>query len=399
MNKHRFEHGELAAAIPLPRGHSDASTNNIDAMPGHAPVNLIASDLPAIESDDGELKLVPLDEPTTPTDSGVATMLPAIELEDVEDGWTRGLRATQRFVPGWVVSFVCHVILLVSLALYGLAGQGADAITLSSAVSDTPEVDVLKEVDLSLPSVSTMEASSQLDKMFEVTELDLSSEIESTSVEMNEAQLSASQLSAIGLAMGGGAAKEGAAPPKVEAKDGAKADFFGVSARGSNFVYVIDCSGSMAGPRWERTKYELYNSLEKLGPERTFLVLLYNSETWAMFNTRPEDTVLVKATPENVVKLKRWMEQQMPGFSTYPKFALASALSVTPDSIFLLSDGEFYDDTVEYLRQANAPRDRGDGKMVRVPIHTISLDFTAGLLTLKMIADENDGAFRMVNPF
>lgn len=115
-----------------------------------------------------------------------------------------------------------------------------------------------------------------------------------------------------------------------------------------------------------------------------------------MFNTAPQNTFLVEATPENVSRLKKWMGLQFPGGSTFPRMAMASALSVSPDAIFLLSDGEFQDDTVEFLKFANLPADRGQGIPEKIPIHTLAMDFSLGVYSLRQIAVDSAGQFRMV---
>jgi hypothetical protein len=106
---------------------------------------------------------------------------------------------------------------------------------------------------------------------------------------------------------------------------------------------------------------------------------------------------LVEASDENVAKLKDWVNRQRPGGNTLPRRAMASALYAEPDAVFLLSDGEFQDDTVDFLAFANVPKDRGSGKAEKIPIHTLAMDFSEGVLYLRQIAAQKRGQFRLVN--
>ena len=67
-----------------------------------------------------------------------------------------------------------------------------------------------------------------------------------------------------------------------------------------------------------------------------------------------------------------------------------------PDAIFLLSDGEIRDNTLSELQIYNHEIDDQGKNRTLIPIHTVLLHSNVGFMTLKLIADENDGVFTPV---
>ena len=179
--------------------------------------------------------------------------------------------------------------------------------------------------------------------------------------------------------------------PKKDAGGGA--EFFGVKGDGSDFVFIVDCSGSMADfGRWDQAVKELRASMESLSNQQRFLILLYNDGFVAMNG----DARLVNSTAEARKKALRWLRRNRPISLTYCADALEKALNLNPDAIFLLSDGEFNDrsDVFFVLESMNSKK-----KLTRqqVPVHTVALGSHMGRYTMKRIADENAGIFKLVD--
>ncbi|MCA9160067.1 MAG: hypothetical protein KDA72_17155, partial [Planctomycetales bacterium] len=80
------------------------------------------------------------------------------------------------------------------------------------------------------------------------------------------------------------------------------------------------------------------------------------------------------------------------GRATMPAEALQVALSLNPDAVFLLSDGELQDESLLMLRMINAP----NSTTRQIPIHTISLFSGEGWWTLQQIAADSGGSFTPV---
>jgi hypothetical protein len=156
--------------------------------------------------------------------------------------------------------------------------------------------------------------------------------------------------------------------------------FFGVRAQGQVFVYVIDCSGSMLDDdRLIRAKGELRKSIDRLQHPQRFHVIFYNDRPIPMLGDLPRSADLGAKS-----QLNQWLRLIQPDGGTDPRSAMALALSLRPDAVFLLSDGEFPDGTVESIARRN-PR--------KVPIHCV--DLSGGLAgdQLLRIARDSGGQY------
>ena len=165
------------------------------------------------------------------------------------------------------------------------------------------------------------------------------------------------------------------------------ARFFGIEAEGPVFVYVVDSSGSMSGPRIELTKKELKKSINQLNLNQSFYVIFFSNSDYPMFFPGEAAVRPLPATDQNVKQLEQWVDGFQIGGGTDPQSALLRALSLAPDSIFLMTDGAFDSQVADLLKTQNA------GK---VAIHTIAFQSRSGENLLKRIAKENAGQHRFV---
>lgn len=157
--------------------------------------------------------------------------------------------------------------------------------------------------------------------------------------------------------------------------------FFGIRAKGQFFVYVVDCSGSMLDDdRLIRAKRELRRSVLALQPPQRFQVIFYNDQTWPMPGGLPLSADLASKS-----RMMQWLRLIEPDGETDPRGALGLALSLRPDAVFLLSDGEFPEGTVEAIARKN-PR--------KIPVHSIDLSGGDGGDQLQRIARDSGGRFR-----
>jgi von Willebrand factor type A domain len=186
-----------------------------------------------------------------------------------------------------------------------------------------------------------------------------------------------------GTGLGGGRTGEGSPGKKAT-------EFFGIDGYGQSFVYVVDCSGSMNNNgKFERARYELLQSIEQLNKDQSYFVIFYNHEAHPM-----EGGKLVMATPAHIGETTQWVNFAEAGGGTEPLPALLYALSLHPDAIYFLSDGQFDPNTIQEMRLRNRPNNRL--KIRQIPIHTIAFydRFAAGLM--KAIARNSGGEFKFV---
>jgi hypothetical protein len=159
-----------------------------------------------------------------------------------------------------------------------------------------------------------------------------------------------------------------------------QASFFGLKAKGQRFVYVVDCSGSMLDEaRLARAKDELRRSVWRLQPPQQFKVIFYNDEPIPMPGDLPRSADLTSKS-----QLLAWLRLIEPDGGTEPRGALAQALALRPDAVFLLSDGEFPEGTVEAVARSNRRK---------VPIHCVDLSGGAAGDQLRRIAHDSGGRY------
>lgn len=162
--------------------------------------------------------------------------------------------------------------------------------------------------------------------------------------------------------------------------------FFGTRGTASSVVFVVDMSGSMENGRFIRAQQELVKSIHKLHVTQKFYVIFFNSHAVPMFfpSTAAD---LVAATPLMKRKVTRWINERRTGQGTDPEEALLLALSLKPELIYVLTDGEFPENCRELVKEKNT-----SGAV----INTIALQSREGIPLLQNIASDNKGVFLFV---
>jgi hypothetical protein len=156
--------------------------------------------------------------------------------------------------------------------------------------------------------------------------------------------------------------------------------FFGVRAQGRVFVFVVDCSGSMLDEdRLLRAKRELRRSINGLQFPQRFQVIFYNDAPIAMPGGAPQ-----AADPSGKGRLFEWLRLIEADGGTDPRGAMAQALAIRPDAVFLLSDGQFPEGSAESIAKMNRRK---------VPIHCIDLAGGAEGDDLRRIARDSGGQY------
>lgn len=162
-----------------------------------------------------------------------------------------------------------------------------------------------------------------------------------------------------------------------------EATFFGLSASGNHFVFVVDRSGSMQGEPLARAKAELMKCIHRM-PEHVHVHVLFFD-----YGVLPDPAGSGQLTAQRVIDLERWVRNVTTGSGTDAKVGMQYALtqSSPPDAIFLLTDGEFSVDTPSYIQGLNDSNSS---------VHTIALVSRVGESMLKQIANQNNGDYRFV---
>ena len=314
-----------------------------------------------------------------------------------------------------LLSLCIHLAIMLSLAFFLIGGDGRQrgGIELWAESSSAQEDQRLDVLEISSTSIEIAPESVEEEATKSITELNSDRKVEdATRDALNLAAILATSsqersddvaqgLAAAGTASEGESENNGAPSGGANrASDGNGAYFFGTYASGQRFVFIIDSSRSMLeGRRWATARRELVRALQSLSPDQEFFVIGFDSTAKPMFGQFPPNSKFLHPTEGNIDRLNRWVGTILHGGSTLPASSIGIALRMKPDAIFLLSDGEIQDTTIQDLRVYNRRMNSKGTPEAIIPIHTVLLHSMAGLMTLQTIADENDGVFTPVTKF
>lgn len=163
--------------------------------------------------------------------------------------------------------------------------------------------------------------------------------------------------------------------------------FFGTPGKGRRFVFIIDKSSSMMFGRLESAKNELLRTLRELPAGSAFMIYFFNHQSEPMPVKR-----MMTATPGNIARAERWIRAHGAFGTTDPSQALKWAFELKPDTIWLLTDGQFQD-AYSIIRQLLR-----DNRRKAVRVNTVGFYERHGEPTLRAIAGNHGGAYRFVAP-
>ena len=294
----------------------------------------------------------------------------------------------------WVSLFV-HITLLVCLSIVAFkASQKPKLLSIVSALVEAENV--LLETPLEM--ISELETISEL---MQSTSLPILSALV-TEVSLPNVSIEASSHALPPPTVS--SAVKGSASGSVQAsmmgsKMLAGAEFFGVKAIGNTFVYIVDSSPSMRRDgAFEAARKEIVRSLSSMKPKQRYFISFFGKEIDPMvFESGVIERYPVYAKPENLTKTIDWLSRvQVQKEGLPPNNALAEAIGMQPDGIFLLFDGDTKVDVAKYLRRVNRSDDILSPGMPKVPIHVVHFFQDEFQKQMRQVAGENGGTYRFV---
>ncbi len=275
------------------------------------------------------------------------------------------------------VSLLVHVVILLIAALSRMTQPVAQ---LGSA---SPEVEFAVMTDAELAEIAAEELALEApDTDASSSALEMQAELDLGALEVDMSDL-AESMGDVSLQLGGGDL-EGVGLGGGDSV-GAGASFFGVEARGNNFAFVVDTSGSMVNDgRLQSLQQELIRSITGLFSSSNFFVAFFNS------GARPlgdRGVVWAEATDSG----KNWARAHVLATraegATRPAagFELVAMLEPRPDAIYFMTDGEFSDDEAEQILSMF--------ERVNIPIHCITFRSREGEALMRRIATSTRGTY------
>ncbi|QDU30853.1 hypothetical protein ETAA8_60020 [Anatilimnocola aggregata] len=316
--------------------------------------------------------------------------------------------ATGASLPSWLMSLVVHLSALTVLSIYlQPTPRGIDieptrtgGIVLASASGGAMNyLEEGEEAGTSNASTAASPAAFGGSALPELTEQPLNSGPQlptgdgSTGFGALPGDLQRNGLpGATGMTQGsGGTGKRG-----IGDSSQAETSVFGVSGRGSRFVYVFDRSASMSGYEGRplsAAKRELLASLQSLERVHQFQVIFYNDRPHLMNLNPGQQPQLVFADDQGKRLASTFVGGVVADGGTRHIDALLMAIQMRPDVIFFLTDADEPRLSAVELRKI---RDRSRG----VSINTIEFGSgpSSGRYTfLRQLADENNGKHAYVD--
>ena len=182
----------------------------------------------------------------------------------------------------------------------------------------------------------------------------------------------------------------------------ANTSFFGQTAQGQRFAFILDMSGSMQGQRWARCTRELGAALAALPPTAEFVLVLFSQGLLEP----PGAGGWIPALPERVASTLAWIDTIKPAGGTYPKpaFERVFSLGARPDVIYFLTDGELSGFTPRDCARIRKRKggllhwlfSKPDPDARETVINTVALGNDIDSAALQSMAAEAGGAFVQV---
>jgi hypothetical protein len=170
-------------------------------------------------------------------------------------------------------------------------------------------------------------------------------------------------------------------PVEVPAR---KVEFFETETRANAVGFIVDCSSSMAGAKFEAVRSELARSILQLKSDQRFFVVFFNDSFFPMTgnSARP---ALVPADLRSKQQILAFLKSATSSGGTNPEPALRFMAGLRPDVVYLLTDGEFQQLQPDTYRQLAG---------ARIAVHTIGFETGYTVPILQEIASRTQGTYR-----
>ncbi len=262
-------------------------------------------------------------------------------------------RSTKRYeaLPPWLLSTAIHMVLVIILGMIQIGitpGNNLNLLFSPTESLNDVEADTTGLADLDVNLEANPESFSTVDDVA----APLASAELLTDLEGDFQNLVSAESGAPSLIPGLGEGTLGKGPGGT-----GTTSLFGLAGEGGKFVYVFDRSESMNSvfslysaqqilatiTPLKSAKMEMARSLNALSKANEFQIVFYN-DLVEIFGESHDEKKLYRATADNKQRANEYIES-IPGEGfTNHLLALETAMTLDPDVIFMLTDGEAKDD-------------------------------------------------------
>ncbi len=245
-------------------------------------------------------------------------------------------------VPSWLISLIFHIVLMLLLALVTFSNPDLRQELFQTSAIDKEDIEELEDFEFENQEIEILEMSEvtspTLDDVGMADIGDITAPVTTLSSDVSAHENV--EAAEIGQLYG----EDGQGMADVGNGNGATT-FFGVRTEGNHFMYVVDNSNSMNRGKFEHAVYELTQSIQQLSETSFFYIIFYSDAAYPLFypDTMPR---WVRATPENKHKVGYWLETVHRCLQTRGEGAMAHAMKLHPDVLYLLGDGAFTDKAI-----------------------------------------------------
>jgi len=290
-------------------------------------------------------------------------------------GGGRDVRRWRQAIGPMVISSVIHAAVIIVFAMTFVAGvrQEQLAITLEIGAEPAPDDFAPIAIEASDPlaadpfSNSEDQLAEPLPTLDEVAETPVHvvepTVTEVVSADGLPAEWSAQpslesadlggMLSEIGTGAGNRAGRERGGGDTGGGTGRGDTTFFGRTGQGRSVCFLCDNSNSHSNGGFHVVLDEVARAVDALPADQSFFVVFFSDAAYPLFHPEPSGA-LVTATPENKRRLRSWLgtvEMCQGGQGIHEAVRLAGALD--PDTVYLLSDGEFSSSVVNRVEAAD----------------------------------------------
>jgi hypothetical protein len=301
-------------------------------------------------------------------------------------------------IPAWLLSGLLHTAVLIVLGLFwtarphGTSGQQGGPVGIA-VVFEAMGEDQYYLMDDAQPTDSSIELSTAALPSAQSARDEQEALLSGLMPRMDDTG-GANAAGDLGLATGKVSLPTGGRAGAV------KAELFGVEGEGSRFVYVIDRSDSMngfQGKPMQRAKAELLQSLDSLGPTHQFQIIFYNDTPSPYGGSSGRGPQLLRGDDRSKQSAARFVKEMIATGGTNHIDALRMAISMAPDVIFFLTDGDLPKPSMSTL-DSILTRAARSGSTIHC-IHFGEGPRTVRSSWISYLSESSGGNYRYINVF